>query len=163
MRAESQVQLSRQAAPSAEVFFQDALSFLRSRPNEFGGLFCTDMLEHLETDQEVFALLLAAKAALQPGGFLVCRVPNAAHILGSYGRYIDITHHRSFTSHSLRQAFSAAGFENISLIRTRSSSWLGQFRLHLEHLFHSALLLLGGYTMERTFTQNVIAIGFQSR
>lgn len=161
--SEGQVEYSRKAAPSVEVVFQDALSFLRNHPNEFGGLFCVDMLEHLETDHDVFAFLLAAKAALQPGGFLVCRVPNAAHVLGSYGRYMDITHHRSFTSHSLRQALSAAGFKNIELIRTRSSSWLGQLRLYLEHVLHTALFVLGGYLTERTFTQNVIAVGFQKR
>ena len=120
------------------------------------------MLEHLETDQEVFLLLRAAREALEPNGVFVCRVPNAAHILGSYSRYMDITHHRSFTSHSLRQALMAGGFADIRPIPTLSSAWLGKLRLNMEHVLHRTLFLLGGYTMETTYTQNVVATGFAS-
>jgi len=157
-----QVALARRALPTTEICFGSALPFLQSEPRRFGGLFCIDMLEHLETEEEVLALLRAAWEALESGGFFICRVPNAAHVLGSYSRYMDITHHRSFTSHSLRQALSAAGFVDIRLIPTRSSIWLGQLRLGLEYVFHRALFLLGGYPMGETFTQNVIAVGYKS-
>jgi 2-polyprenyl-3-methyl-5-hydroxy-6-metoxy-1,4-benzoquinol methylase len=156
-----QVALARRAAPNAEICCRDALSFLQSEPRRFGGLFCTDMLEHLETDEEVFALLQAAREAVEPGGFFICRVPNAAHILGSFSRYTDITHHRIFTSHSLRQAFAAAGFEDIRMIPHRSTSWLGKVRLGLEYLFHRMLFLFAGYTAADIYTQNVVAIGFK--
>jgi 2-polyprenyl-3-methyl-5-hydroxy-6-metoxy-1,4-benzoquinol methylase len=160
--SECQAQLARRAVPKAEIICEDALSFVCHRQEKFNAVFCTDMLEHLETDEQCFSLLQAILEALEPGGFFICRVPNAAHILGSYSRYMDITHHRSFTSHSLHQALTAAGFSDLRLIPTRSSSYLGKFRLNLEYFLHRSLYLLGGYTMADTFTQNVIMVGFKS-
>jgi 2-polyprenyl-3-methyl-5-hydroxy-6-metoxy-1,4-benzoquinol methylase len=160
--SDSQARLARSAVSKAEIICEDAVSFLGRKHAEFGAVFCMDMLEHLETDDQCFSLLQAVREALEPRGFLVCRVPNAANILGSYSRYIDITHHRSFTSHSLRQALTAAGFEDVRLIPTRSSTWLGKLRLGLEYALHRALFRLAGYTMEDTFAQNVIAVGFKS-
>ena len=159
--SDSQARLARGAVSKAEIICEDAVSFLRRRQAEFGAVFCMDMLEHLETDEQCFSLLQAVQEALEPKGFLVCRVPNAAHILGSYSRYMDITHHRSFTSHSLRQALTAAGFRNVQFIPHRSSSCLGKLRLGLEYLFHRALFLLSGYATEDIYTQNVVAVGFK--
>jgi len=156
-----QVAFARRAAPHAEIVCADALSFLRNTQRRFGGLFCVDMLEHLETDQEVFDLLSAVRDALESGGFFICRVPNAAHVLGSYSRYIDITHHRGFTAPSLRQAFAAVGFEDIGIIPAQSSIWLGKLRLRLEHMFHRALFLLGGFPQENTFSQNIVISGLK--
>jgi len=158
---EDQAQFARAAAPEAEIIVEDAISFLDGKRSAFGGIFCVDMLEHVETDENCFHLLRGVQEALEPGGFFVCRVPNAAHILGSFSRYIDITHHRSFTSHSLRQALTAAGFRNVQFIPHRSSSWLGKLRLGLEYLFHRALFLLSGYAAEDIYTQNVVAVGFK--
>ena len=62
---------------------------------------------------------------------------------------------------SLRQAFAAAGFEDIRMIPHRSSSWLGTARLGLEYLFHRMLFLFAGYTAADIYTQNVVAIGFK--
>jgi 2-polyprenyl-3-methyl-5-hydroxy-6-metoxy-1,4-benzoquinol methylase len=160
--SDSQAELARRAVSSAQIECGDLVAFLKERPGEFSGLFCMDTLEHLETAEDCFEALQAIEAALKPGGFFICRVPNAAHVLGSYSRYMDITHHRSFTSHSLKQALRAAGFTQIELIPTQSSILLGKTRLMLEKWFHRALFLLGGYTMEDTFTQNVIAVGYKA-
>jgi 2-polyprenyl-3-methyl-5-hydroxy-6-metoxy-1,4-benzoquinol methylase len=159
--SEGQIALAQIAAPKAQVERGDAIKFLESREGCFNGIFCFDVLEHMEKDTDCLALLQGIHNALKPGGFFVCRVPNAAHVLGSYSRYLDITHHRGFTSGSLQQALTASGFGGVSLIRTRSSSLLGQFRLVLEHCLHRSLFLVSGYTAERTFTQNVTAIGFK--
>jgi len=158
---ESQAELARRAAPAAEIVIQDAIDFLDEKPAVFGAVFCIDMLEHVETDEDCFRLLQGVRACLETNGFLVCRVPNAAHILGSFSRYIDITHHRIFTSHSLRQAFAAAGFKDIQMIPHRSSSWLGTLRLGLEYIFHRMLFLFAGYAKPDIYTQNVVAIGFK--
>lgn len=160
---ETQAEIARSAVPRARVHCADVLDFLKHYSGYFAALFCIDVLEHMEDDERVLELLTSALRSLRPGGFLVCRVPNAAHILGSYSRYLDITHHRSFTSHSLRQAFQAAGFKQVRLIPARSSILLGKLRLGLEHVFHQALFLLGGYTSERIFTQNVTAVGFKEQ
>lgn len=158
---EGQAEYARAAAPAAEVVVQDAIRFLDATRSRFGGVFCIDMLEHVETDEDCFRLLQATNNALEPGGFFVCRVPNAAHVLGSFSRYIDITRHRSFTSHSLRQALKASGFTNVRMIPHRSSSWLGTVRLGLEYVLHRTLFLLSGYAAADIYTQNVVAVGFK--
>jgi 2-polyprenyl-3-methyl-5-hydroxy-6-metoxy-1,4-benzoquinol methylase len=158
---EGQADCARRAAPQAEIVVQDALAFLASKSSVFGAVFCIDVVEHIETDEECFRFLRAVQNALEPGGFLVCRVPNAAHVLSSYSRYIDITHHRIFTIHSMRQALRAAGFRDVQFIPHRSSSWLGKLRLGLEYLFHRALFLLAGYPKDAIYTGNLVAVGFK--
>lgn len=158
---EGQADCARRAAPQAEIVVQDALAFLASKSSVFGAVFCIDVVEHIETDEECFRFLRGIQEALEPGGFLVCRVPNAAHVLSSYSRYIDITHHRIFTIHSMRQALRAAGFRDVQFIPHRSSSWLGKLRLGLEYLFHRALFLLAGYPKDAIYTGNLVAVGFK--
>jgi 2-polyprenyl-3-methyl-5-hydroxy-6-metoxy-1,4-benzoquinol methylase len=158
---EGQAACARRAAPQAEIVVADALAFLENKSSVFGGVFCIDIVEHLKTDEDCFRFLKGIQEALEPGGFLVCRVPNAAHVLSSYFRYMDITHHRIFTIHSMRQALKAANFHDIQFIPHRSSSWLGKLRLGLEYLFHRALFLLCGYPKEAIYTENLVAVGFK--
>lgn len=158
---EGQAEHARLSAPRAKIVAQDAIDFVERQPSSFGGVFCIDMLEHMQTEEDCFRLLQGIHDSLETGGFLICRVPNAAHILGSFSRYIDITHHRIFTSHSLRQAFAAAGFKDIRMIPHHSSSWLGKVRLGIEYLFHRLLFLFAGYAKADIYTQNVAAVGFK--
>ncbi len=159
---EGQAACARLAAPKAEIVVEDGLSFLEGKASVFGGVFCIDIVEHIETDEDCFRFLRGIQQALEPGGFFVCRVPNAAHVLGSYCRYVDLTHHRIFTTHSLRQALSVAGFRDIRFIPHRSSSWLGSLRLALEYVFHRALFLLCGYPKEAIYTENLVVVGYKA-
>ena len=159
---EGQAECARLAAPNAEIVVEDGLSFLEGKTSVFGGVFCIDIVEHIETDEDCFHFLRGIQEALEPGGFFVCRVPNAAHVLSSYSRYIDLTHHRIFTSYSLRQALSVAGFRDIRFIPHQSSSWLGKLRLGLEYLFHRTLFLLCGYPKDAIYTGNLVAVGFKA-
>jgi 2-polyprenyl-3-methyl-5-hydroxy-6-metoxy-1,4-benzoquinol methylase len=154
----TQADQARAAVPRATIFTGDILDFLQTRGDSFSALFCMDVLEHIKNDDGLLAILQNARQRLLPGGVFVCRVPNAAHLLGNYSRHIDITHHRGFTGPSLRQALNAAGFEEVRLMPAQSSIFLGKLRLFLEHWLHRALFLLGGHTQERVFTQNVIAV-----
>lgn len=160
--SERQLELARRAVPQAELLRADVLDYLRDKRSAFGALICMDVLEHLETDDQCFQLLESAHRALQPGGFLICRVPNAANVLGTFHRHIDITHHRIFTTYSLRQALAAAGFGGIRFIPHRSSAVLGKIRLGVEYLFHRFLFLMNGYVRRDIYTQNVVAVGFKS-
>jgi len=153
-----QADCARRAAPGAEIVVQDGLAFLENKSSKFAGVFCIDMVEHIETDEECFRFLRGVQEALEPGGFLVCRVPNAAHVLSSHARYVD----RIFTTHSMRQALRAAGFRDVRFIPHRSSSWLGKLRLGLEYLFHRTLFLLCGYPKDAIYTENLVAVGFKS-
>ncbi len=159
--SESQAELARKAVPSAEIVFQDAVDFLEGKRDAFGAVFCMDMLEHLETDDQCFRLLSEVHQALERNGFFVCRVPNAANVLASFHRYLDITHHRMFTSHSLRQAFEAAGFQEIRFLPHRSSSLVANVRLGLEYVLHRALYLLSGYARREIYTENLVAVAFK--
>lgn len=160
--SEGQLAFANKAAPQAELLHMDALDFLHGKEDLIGAFFCIDMLEHLETDEECFQLLSRAYRALEPGGFFVCRVPNAANIFGTFHRHIDITHHRIFTTHSLRQAMAAAGFVNIQFVPHRSTALLGKMRLAVEYLLHRSLFLLSGYRRKDIYTENVVAVGFKS-
>lgn len=159
--SERQLALARKAVPQAELLHINALDFLRDKSAVFGAFFCIDMIEHLETDNDCFHLLSRAYQALEPGGFFVCRVPNAANILASFHRHIDITHHRIFTSYSLRQAMAAAGFADIQFVPHRSSALLGKIRLVVEYLLHRSLFFMSGYPRKNIYTENVVAVGFK--
>jgi 2-polyprenyl-3-methyl-5-hydroxy-6-metoxy-1,4-benzoquinol methylase len=156
--SETQALIARDAVPSAKILTKDIRDFLRNTNRRYSAIFCMDVLEHMETDEICFETMRQILDSLEPNGMLVCRVPNAAHVLGSYSRYVDITHKRGFTSHSLRQGLTAAGFSSVEFVPAQSSILLGKIRLGLEHLLHRALFLLSGYTHERVFTQNVIAV-----
>lgn len=159
--SERQLEIARRAVPTAELLNVDACEFLHGCEGEFGAIFCIDVLEHTETEEQCFDLLCAARRALQSGGFFVCRVPNAANILGTFHRHIDITHHRIFTSYSLRQALAAAEFEDVHFVPHQSTALLGKLRLAVEYIFHRALFLMNGYAREDIYTQNVVAVGFR--
>lgn len=93
----SLVEIARNNHPDLQIECEDGLSFLCKHPNQFGGIFCFDLLEHLE-DGELMDWGNAIRNALRPGGFFCCRVPNAANLFACYSRYMDLTHVRSFTS-----------------------------------------------------------------
>ena len=104
----------------------DTIAFLRQRAGQFQLLLCLDVLEHVPHDVQLpFAAALAG--ALTPGGRLICTVPNANSTLAGRWRYIDWTHHCSFTEHSLDLLLHSAGFADIQVCEveflTRPANW----------------------------------------
>lgn len=80
----------------------------------FDCIFLKDVLEHIPPGENIEALRnLAGK--LRPDGCLVVRVPNANSTFGSRQRYIDPTHFRSYSEHSLRSELEEAGFTRIEI------------------------------------------------
>lgn len=71
---------------------------------------CKDILEHIPEDQ-VRAILVAARKSLKPGGTLYISVPNALSSLASFWLYNDGTHLRSYTERVLGLELARAGFE----------------------------------------------------
>ena len=67
-----------------------------------------DILEHIPAE-EVGKTLKAAAQALSPGGRVYVSVPNAAASFGTYWRYIDSTHLRSYTQNVLALELHRAG------------------------------------------------------
>jgi SAM-dependent methyltransferase len=110
------------AGLKVEVVSDSAL-WLRGHPAQFGIVLLFDVLEHIPRHQQIdFAR--AIHECLVPGGKLLLTVPNANAILASRWRYIDFTHHSSFTEHSLDFVLRNAGFDDI---RIDASKGIGRF------------------------------------
>jgi cyclopropane fatty-acyl-phospholipid synthase-like methyltransferase len=119
--SESQVILARKFLKDINIICDDCFKYLADKDMEFDAIFCIDLLEHLSSLEEVFNLLKLCYKALKPGGFIYCRVPNAANLTASYSRYMDLTHERIFTSKSLLQLFEVCGYKNCEIQRIKSS------------------------------------------
>jgi 2-polyprenyl-3-methyl-5-hydroxy-6-metoxy-1,4-benzoquinol methylase len=156
----SQVAVVREALPAVEVHCEDGLAFLLRHAGEFVAILCTDVLEHVAEDDACLRWVEAARSALRPGGFFLCRVPNAANLLGCYSRYVDLTHFRSFTPTSLLQLLQAAGLSACAIIPHRAGHPLGGLRIGLGNLLHRLCFFLTGHAPAAAYTSNVYAIGY---
>jgi len=85
-----------------------------SNPEMFDSIFLKDVLEHIPTGEHLDALRYLARK-LSPDGCLVLRVPNANSTFAARHRYIDATHFRSYTEHSLRSELEQTGFSRIEI------------------------------------------------
>jgi SAM-dependent methyltransferase len=155
-----QIALARRV-PNVEVFCDDALDYLRRHPCEFAAIFCTDFMEHVPGEDTLLELTQAAFEALEPDGFLLCKVPNAANLAGTHLRYIDMTHVRSFTSTSLFQLLDAAGFQRPRVVPIAAGHYRGRIRMAVEALLHKVVFRICGRS-ENVFTNVVCAVGFKN-
>ncbi|MEN6532016.1 MAG: class I SAM-dependent methyltransferase [Bryobacteraceae bacterium] len=156
-----QANAAQRLLPGVEVHCEDGLDFLRRHPDEFSAIFSTDVLEHVPSDDQCLEWVEAVRAALLPGGFFFCRVPNAANLLGNYSRYVDLTHRRGFTPTSLLQLLEASGLANCSVAPHRPGHPLGGLRLGLSHLLHRTLFAICGHEGTAVYTANVCAVGYR--
>jgi len=159
--SESQVKLAKEYLKDVEIICDDCSKYLSDKDEEFDAIFCIDLLEHLSGLDEVFNLLKLCYKALIPGGFIYCRVPNAANLTASYSRYLDLTHERIFTSKSLLQMLVVSGYKNCEIIRIRSSHFTGKARLVIEHIMHKIIYRICGRGLENVFTSNICIIGYK--
>ena len=88
---------------------EDSVVYLNSRPSSCDFLLLMDVLEHQPREADR-TLLEAIRHTLRPGGQLLCTVPNANSPLANHWRYLDYTHHTSFTYESLEFVLTQAGF-----------------------------------------------------
>jgi 2-polyprenyl-3-methyl-5-hydroxy-6-metoxy-1,4-benzoquinol methylase len=157
----SQLEIARRNLPNVEFVCSDGLEYLRDNPDAFDGIFCTDVLEHIPGTDLCIEWVQTARAALRPGGFFVCRGPNAASITGGYSRYIDLTHERAFTEKSILQLLDAGGLADGRVLPIRAGHFAGSARLWLEHWLHRILYRICGQAGPRIFTFNVVAVGYR--
>ena len=86
---------------------RDAIQYLRTISN-FDAIILIDIIEHFPKS-DVIELLDFAYKALNPGGYIFVRTPNAES--SAFGRfYDDFTHHTPFTVRSIQQCFKLYGF-----------------------------------------------------
>jgi 2-polyprenyl-3-methyl-5-hydroxy-6-metoxy-1,4-benzoquinol methylase len=157
--SESQVALAKQYLPKVITLVCDeAAVFLERNPHSFAGIFCTDILEHIETDDELLQLLELAKESLVPGGLLICQVPNMANLMGMRSRYLDLTHARGFTELSLLQLLECAGFRECRVLNRKATNLGQRVRMLIENVVHRAIYRICGVSDERRFQRNLIAI-----
>jgi 2-polyprenyl-3-methyl-5-hydroxy-6-metoxy-1,4-benzoquinol methylase len=157
----TQVEALQRYLPNADVVCEDGLEHLRRHPRHFQAIFCFDVLEHIP-GPILLEWVETAREALAPGGFFMCRTPNAASLLGSYTRYMDLTHERSFTSLSICQLLEAAGLRNCQIVPIRSPGVAGRLRQAAERALHRFVYRLCGMATESCFTYNVCALGQRS-
>ncbi len=79
------------------------------------------MLEHI-AKHDIVSSLEAVGGALQLGGTVVIKVPNASNTFGLVARYLDFTHEVAFSEHSLKQVLIAASFDEVE-VRGMKTTW----------------------------------------
>ncbi len=159
--SQSQVEALRSYLPGIEVHCADGLDYLKGGQEAFGGIFSTDVLEHLPSADLCLEWIEAVRASLIPGGFFVCQVPNAANLTGFYSRSMDLTHHRAFTSSSLLQLLEAGGLEGCAVMPMKYADIKGKMRRKLENLVHSALYRVCSRERDAVYSFNIIGVGYR--
>jgi 2-polyprenyl-3-methyl-5-hydroxy-6-metoxy-1,4-benzoquinol methylase len=161
-KSPTQVEIAKRILPSLHIYCSDGLQYLKKNPQKFSGIFCLDTLEHVESNDLCLEWLEGVYNALLPGGFFFCRVPNAANLTGTYSRYIDLTHHRIFTSVTIIQLLEAGGFRDCRIIPLQTPDFGSRLRLMVEYLLHRMIFRICGSGKERIFTGNIHALGFKN-
>ena len=156
----TQLSLARKHLPNRVMLIeQDAANFLRNKSRVFDAVFCTDILEHVESDNELLELMQLIKNSLEPGGLVICQVPNMANLTSLQLRYIDLTHTRGFTGASLIQLLECSGFQECRVVERHASDFTQWLRMWLEKLMHRAIYRICGVATERHFHRSIIAMG----
>lgn len=91
---------------------EDSKEYLEKHNGEFDIIFALDVLEHIPVDNQI-DFLKSIYNALKDDGKFICTVPNANSSFASRWRYIDWTHHCSFTEHSLEFVLLNSGFKKV--------------------------------------------------
>ncbi|MFO0970293.1 MAG: class I SAM-dependent methyltransferase [Gemmataceae bacterium] len=159
--SECQTKVARECLPGFDISCANGLSFLKTRPNAFSGIFCFDVLEHLPGDDLLLEWVEACRSALKSDGFFCCRVPNAGSLIGSFDRYVDLTHQRAFTGSSLLQLLEAAGFSDPSLLGIKEGRAIGRIRAFLGNVLSRSIYFLASGSVPKfsVFTTSVAAVG----
>jgi 2-polyprenyl-3-methyl-5-hydroxy-6-metoxy-1,4-benzoquinol methylase len=129
----------------------DAKTFLDGVNNHFGLVLMFDLIEHMSLD-DAFEVLCAARRAIAPGGLIVLKTMNMAHLMGCYVRYNDLTHCHAYTSLTMRQMLEISGFTNVVLCnRNRRRTLKGQCAHLLNNVIHRLLALISHATPSETY------------
>ena len=95
----------------------DLLSFLQRQPDaSLGGLFASQVVEHLEPDYLLQALD-AAFHKLRPGSKIILETINVASWSAFFQSYVrDITHKRPLHPETLQYLATASGFQKVDVV-----------------------------------------------
>jgi 2-polyprenyl-3-methyl-5-hydroxy-6-metoxy-1,4-benzoquinol methylase len=158
--SEPQLALARKFLPATTTLVrEEARAFLERGAGPFSAIFCVDVLEHVETEDELLHLLELVKRSLLSGGLFVCRVPNMANLTSTHLRYIDVTHSRGFTDLSLMQLLECVGFRECQIVRRKAADTTQGIRMSVEHVLHRLIYKICGVENERHFGRMLIGTG----
>ncbi|MCL2819383.1 MAG: class I SAM-dependent methyltransferase [Oscillospiraceae bacterium] len=92
----------------------DALTYLDSlEDNSLGGIFMSQVLEHLESDY-IYKLVQLAYAKLKPGCFFIAETPNPSNLAIFHNYfYVDMTHIRPVHPDIIKYIFEYFGFNDV--------------------------------------------------
>jgi 2-polyprenyl-3-methyl-5-hydroxy-6-metoxy-1,4-benzoquinol methylase len=93
---------------------EDSVAYLSNMTEEYDLIIALDVIEHIPQSSQL-AFVRSIQKAVKSGGTFICTVPNASAGLASRWRYIDWTHHDSFTEHSLDFLLYNSGFAEIQV------------------------------------------------
>jgi 2-polyprenyl-3-methyl-5-hydroxy-6-metoxy-1,4-benzoquinol methylase len=85
---------------------------------KFDVIFLLDVLEHLD-DEELYNILDKIYKSLTSSGTLIVKTINAESLISGMARYMDITHERSFTSHSIKELMTTFNFINLEILNKK--------------------------------------------
>jgi 2-polyprenyl-3-methyl-5-hydroxy-6-metoxy-1,4-benzoquinol methylase len=125
------------------VYRQEADEYLRKSAAQFGGIFCSHVIEHMGYD-DAMAFLELCYAVLRPGGKLLLVTPNPEDVtvIGEIF-WLDPTHVRPYPLKLLMRMAEAAGFR-VTMTDQYMGNWRMTGRRQLPgYLFRR--LLLGRY------------------
>ena len=159
--SEPQIEKALEKTPNCKFYRVEGMSFLKDNKGKFDAIFSFDVLEHIEGEDNLLALMESVRDGLNDGGFFVCIVPNGANLTAAFVRYADFTHQRLFTSSSLHQIFEAAGFTKNRVIQLQAGHVLGSIRLYIMRFLHRILFRLCGRGYEKHFDSNICFIGYK--
>lgn len=167
----AQVSAARKAGLPALLMSVDEIAdFLQRNSERFGIVIMLDVLEHVPVAQTM-QLLRNIFASLSADGLFICQVPNAASVVGGRMRYVDWTHHQSFTWDSLDFVLFNAGFKTVRVleaeplsVRAHTRTLGGPIKLlmrvvtRLAWRFALASELPVGHAMKMPISPNILAV-----
>jgi 2-polyprenyl-3-methyl-5-hydroxy-6-metoxy-1,4-benzoquinol methylase len=132
--------------------------FLADKVGLYDQIYLMDVLEHIRKE-DLTKFLSPIIKALKSGGSLVIRTPNMANPLGSYSRYMDMTHETGFTEHSLIQLISSIGPANHTIVRLSSADhWLRKVYGFFRDCVLTCLYRLGNRVVPSCFDANLLMV-----
>jgi 2-polyprenyl-3-methyl-5-hydroxy-6-metoxy-1,4-benzoquinol methylase len=151
------------AAGVDRVVLGDFDYHLEPARGNWDAVLATDVLEHLPK-AEVMRTFDRVRHALRPDGIFLGRVPNAVSPTGGHIMYGDVTHETWFTTRSITQFATAAGFTDVKTFACPpiTASLAGTARRAvwkpISGLFKLALAAETGQLRGHIVTQNLVFI-----
>jgi 2-polyprenyl-3-methyl-5-hydroxy-6-metoxy-1,4-benzoquinol methylase len=122
------------------VHCEDAQSYLRRNPGQFGGIFCSHVIEHMGYE-DALSILELCHEALHPGGLLLVVTPNPLDLAVIAEMFwLDPSHVRPYPRPLLKTMLETVGF-HVKLEKQFLGTWRMIGRRNLPAYFFRRVLL----------------------